>query len=144
MCGKKRGGGTKNETALLETKRKPEGNFFHRRLADSFIPNQDRLRTALGYSGRLRVAAGFLLNLSGCLNVLFGCGIGRGGNQSGLLVNNNLCHNVSSFSYGGWGLYNDQTTTSVTHTNNVIYGTEDACCAFGCSASYNITSRQPQ
>jgi hypothetical protein len=58
-----------NETALLETKRKPEGNFFHRRLADSFIPNQDRLRTALGYSGRLRVAAGFLLNLSGSLNV---------------------------------------------------------------------------
>eukprot|EP01043_Picozoa_sp_COSAG02_P115090 COSAG02_NODE_51433_length_314_cov_0.720930_1_plen_37_part_01 len=37
-----------------------------------------------------------------------------------MLVNNNLCHNVSSFSYGGWGLYNDQTTTSVMHTNNVI------------------------
>jgi len=31
-------------------------------------------------------------------------------------------------SYGGWGLYNDQTTTSVTHTNNSIHNTEDSCC----------------
>jgi hypothetical protein len=56
-----------------------------------------------------------------------GCVYVWGGNQSGLLVDNNLCFNVSSYSYGGWGLYNDQTTTSVTHTNNVIHSTMDAC-----------------
>jgi hypothetical protein len=50
-----------------------------------------------------------------------------GGNQSGLLVDNNVCHNVSSYAYGAWGLYNDQTTTSVTHTNNVVFDTQDAC-----------------
>ena len=54
-----------------------------------------------------------------------------------MLVNNNLCHNVSSFSYGGWGLYNDQTTTSVMHTNNVIYDTEDAC--YHDHEGYNVT-----
>ena len=27
---------------------------------------------------------------------------------------------------GGWGLYNDQTTSHVTHTNNIVYGTLDA------------------
>ena len=27
---------------------------------------------------------------------------------------------------GGWGLYNDQTTSHVTHTNNIVYDTLDA------------------
>ena len=38
---------------------------------------------------------------------------------------------------GGWGLYNDQTTTSVTHTNNIIYETEDAC--YHDHEGYNVT-----
>jgi hypothetical protein len=59
-----------------------------------------------------------------------GCVYVWGGNQSGLLVDNNLCYNVSSYSYGAWGLYNDQTTTSVTHTNNVVHSTMDACCEY--------------
>ena len=34
---------------------------------------------------------------------------------------------ILSGRYGGWGLYNDQTTSGVTHTNNIIHSTEDAC-----------------
>lgn len=33
--------------------------------------------------------------------------------------------------------YNDQTTTSVTHTNNIIYDTEDAC--YHDHEGYNVT-----
>ena len=65
-----------------------------------------------------------------------------GGNQSGLVVDHNLCHDVSSYDYGGWGLYNDQTTSGVTHTNNVVYNTEGACYhdheGFDVSLSNNI------
>jgi len=56
-----------------------------------------------------------------------GCVYVWGGHQPGLLVNNNLCHNVSAYSYGAWGLYNDQTTHGVAHTNNVVHSTEGAC-----------------
>jgi hypothetical protein len=34
-----------------------------------------------------------------------GCVYTWGGSQT-LSVDHNLCHNVSSFSYGGWGFYN--------------------------------------
>ena len=38
-----------------------------------------------------------------------GCIYSWGGSQS-LHVDHNLCFNVSSYNYGGWGFYNDQTT----------------------------------
>ena len=56
-----------------------------------------------------------------------GCFYAWGGKQTGLLVDHNLCHNVSSYSYGGWGMYNDQTSQDIVWTNNIIYGTRDAC-----------------
>jgi hypothetical protein len=45
-----------------------------------------------------------------------------GGSQT-LLVDHNLCHDVTNYNYGGWGFYNDQTTTSVQWTNNVVHST---------------------
>ena len=55
------------------------------------------------------------------------CFYNWGGRQDGLRVDGNLCHNVSSYCYGGWGFYTDQTSEAVHITNNTVYDTVDAC-----------------
>lgn len=107
-------------------------DFFYTGVTTGIGFNSEMIRdTTLSFNEIHTLGQGQLSDM-GCVYVW-------GGNQSGLLVNNNLCHNVSSFSYGGWGLYNDQTTTSVTHTNNIIYDTEDAC--YHDHEGYNVTLR---
>jgi parallel beta-helix repeat protein len=48
------------------------------------------------------------------------------GMQPGTVVRNNLIHNVSTFTYGGWGIYLDEGTSNVVVENNIVYDTQSS------------------
>jgi len=48
------------------------------------------------------------------------------GVQPNTQILNNLCHDVWSYDYGGWGLYTDEGSTATTWLYNVVYRTKCA------------------
>ena len=47
------------------------------------------------------------------------------GVQPGTEIRSNLIHNVDAFSYGGWGIYLDSTSSRMVVKNNLVYRTRD-------------------
>jgi parallel beta-helix repeat protein len=58
-----------------------------------------------------------LLSDMGCIYSL--------GVQPGSVERNNLCHDVTRYAYGGWGIYTDEGSSQITIENNIAYRTQD-------------------
>ena len=48
------------------------------------------------------------------------------GIQTGTVIRNNLIHDVTSFTYGGWGIYPDEGSSDLLIENNIVYRTKSA------------------
>jgi parallel beta-helix repeat protein len=48
------------------------------------------------------------------------------GVQPGTEIRNNLIHDISSFTYGGWGIYPDEGSSNMRIEDNIVYGCQSA------------------
>ena len=48
------------------------------------------------------------------------------GEQPGTIIQNNLIHDISSFTYGGWGIYPDEGSSDIVIKDNIVYGCKSA------------------
>jgi parallel beta-helix repeat protein len=48
------------------------------------------------------------------------------GIQPGTRIRNNLIHGISSFTYGGWGIYPDEGSSEMLIENNIVYNCKSA------------------
>ena len=48
------------------------------------------------------------------------------GEQPGTVIQNNLIHDISSFTYGGWGIYTDEGSSNILIKDNIVYGCKSA------------------
>ncbi len=67
------------------------------------------------YNHIYNIGRGMMTDMGGIYNV---------GLQHGTIIRNNLFHDISSYDYGGWGIYPDEGTTGILIENNVVYNTK--------------------
>jgi parallel beta-helix repeat protein len=48
------------------------------------------------------------------------------GEQPGTIIQNNLIHDISSFTYGGWGIYTDEGSSDILIKDNIVYDCKSA------------------
>jgi hypothetical protein len=48
------------------------------------------------------------------------------GISTNTVIENNVCHDIVAWGYGGWGLYADQASSGILLQNNVVYRTKSA------------------
>ena len=73
----------------------------------------------VSYNAIFDIAQGLLSDL-GCVYTL--------GIQHGSVVNNNVCHSVYSFNYGGWGYYTDEGNSKGPLLTFALDGWMAGCC----------------
>jgi parallel beta-helix repeat protein len=73
-------------------------------------------RNLIEFNSMHEIGRGMLSDM-GCIYTL--------GVQPGTVERNNLCHNVSRYKYGGWGIYTDEGSSHMLIENNVVYRCED-------------------
>jgi hypothetical protein len=80
---------------------------------------------ALTSNENLNVASNRIFNIGRGRLSDMGC-IYNLGISPGTVFDHNLCHDVQSYGYGGWGYYSDEGTSYVLWTNNIVYRTKGA------------------
>lgn len=78
------------------------------------------LGTVIEFNDIHHIGLGMLSDLGGIYT------IGRSGVPLGIVVRNNVVHDIESRGYGGWGIYFDDGTTGVRAENNVVYRCKSA------------------
>lgn len=68
------------------------------------------------YNNLYNIGRGMLSDM-GCIYTL--------GVQPGTVERNNVCHDVSRYKYGGWGIYTDEGSSDIAIEDNVVYRCED-------------------
>jgi len=48
------------------------------------------------------------------------------GRQPGTIIRNNLFHDITSYGYGGWGIYPDEGSSDILIENNIVYNCKSA------------------
>jgi len=68
------------------------------------------------FNNMYNIGRGMLSDM-GCIYTL--------GVQPGTVERNNVCHDVSRYKYGGWGIYTDEGSSDILIEDNVVYRCED-------------------